>query len=159
MLSDDEALAVVLGLIAGRRLGVIAASSAVEGALAKLDRVLPTALRERVRATQETVELGLRRAAGSQPFDAGLLLTLGGAALDRWLTAARERVPPTIGTLAQRADGVLLRFGADNLGWAVRYLVGLDCPFTVREPRGLRDSMRELAAQLAAAADEPVAGR
>ncbi|OLB81634.1 MAG: hypothetical protein AUI14_02595 [Actinobacteria bacterium 13_2_20CM_2_71_6] len=82
MLTDDEALAVVLGLIAGRRLGVIAATAAVEGALAKLDRVLPNALRERVRATQATVELGLRRAAGGQPFDAALLLTLGAAAHD-----------------------------------------------------------------------------
>src|SRR5439155_5185905 len=59
MLTDDEALAVVLGLLAGRRLGLVAATAAVEGALAKLDRVLPDALRERVRATHQTVAMGL----------------------------------------------------------------------------------------------------
>src|SRR5437879_4715764 len=41
MFSDQEALAVVLGLLAARRLGLAVAGPAVEGALAKIERVLP----------------------------------------------------------------------------------------------------------------------
>jgi predicted DNA-binding transcriptional regulator YafY len=249
MLTDDEALAVVLGLLAGRRLGVIAATSAAEGALAKLDRVLPDALRGRVRAAQQAVELSLSRAAVGQRVDAGLLLVLGGATHDRrgvrisyrarggqateraldpygvvfeagrwylvgwdhlrqaertfrldrvqdvrvtdrtfsrpedfdtvarvqrsiatapwpWTVeallalapaAARERVAPTIGTLEERPDGVLVRFGADDLDWAARYLVGLECRFAVRGPPELRERLRDLSAAIAATAEPPPA--
>jgi len=84
MFTDDEALALVLGLLAGRRLGLVTASAAVEGALAKLDRVLPLALREQVHATQETVGLGLvSGVVTSEHVDAGALLTLSAAAHDR----------------------------------------------------------------------------
>jgi predicted DNA-binding transcriptional regulator YafY len=248
MLTDDEALAVVLGLLAGRRLGLVAASSAVEGALAKLDRVLPDSLRQRVQATQESVALGLAAGfAAAERFDTGDLLTLGAAAHDcrqvrlsyrawsgqvtertvepygvvfqsgrwyltgwdhlrravrtfrldrvqavratdrtfrrpdgfdpvthvqqsiaaapwRWsvealldlpLAQARKRVSPTVGTLEQRPDGVLLRLGADDLEWAARYLVGLECRFTVRAPAQLRETLGALARELAAAAVAP----
>ncbi len=59
MLTEDEALAVTLGLLAAQRLGLAGAVPAVEGALAKIERVLPVALRERVQAVQETVALDL----------------------------------------------------------------------------------------------------
>jgi predicted DNA-binding transcriptional regulator YafY len=49
MFSEDEALAVVLGLLAARRLGLAVAAPAAEGALAKIERVLPANLRERLR--------------------------------------------------------------------------------------------------------------
>ena len=62
MFTEDEALAVVLGLLAARHLGLAAAAPAVEGALAKVDRVLPAALRERVGAVGETLVLDLRPA-------------------------------------------------------------------------------------------------
>jgi predicted DNA-binding transcriptional regulator YafY len=55
MFTEDEALALTLGLLAARRLGLTAAAPAVEGALAKVERVLPLALRERVQAVQETL--------------------------------------------------------------------------------------------------------
>jgi predicted DNA-binding transcriptional regulator YafY len=55
MFTDDEALALALGLLSARRLGLSGAAPAVEGALAKLERVMPEALRERVRAFEETV--------------------------------------------------------------------------------------------------------
>src|SRR2546430_6778216 len=55
MFSEDEALALVLGLLAARRLGLTLAAPATEGALAKVERVLPLALRERVRAVEETL--------------------------------------------------------------------------------------------------------
>jgi predicted DNA-binding transcriptional regulator YafY len=57
MLTEDEALALTLGLLVARRLGIAMAAPAVEGALAKIDRVLPEALRERVQAVQETLVL------------------------------------------------------------------------------------------------------
>lgn len=61
MLTEDEALAVTLGLLAAQRLGLGlgGAAPAGEGALAKIERVLPLGLRERVRAVQETVALDL----------------------------------------------------------------------------------------------------
>jgi predicted DNA-binding transcriptional regulator YafY len=57
MFTEDEALAITLGLLATRKLGLTAAAPAVEGALAKIERVLPLALRERVQAVQETLIL------------------------------------------------------------------------------------------------------
>src|SRR6266852_223212 len=53
MFTEDEALAMTLGLLAARRLGLAVAAPAIEGALAKVDRVLPATLRERVQAVQE----------------------------------------------------------------------------------------------------------
>ena len=55
MLSDDEAVVVVLGLIAARRQGLATESGHVEGALAKLHRVLPDLLRRRVEALEATL--------------------------------------------------------------------------------------------------------
>src|SRR5216684_8196197 len=57
MFTEDEALALTLGLLAARKLGLTAAAPAVEGALAKIERVLPLALRKRVQAVQETLIL------------------------------------------------------------------------------------------------------
>src|SRR3984957_15448132 len=49
MLSDDEALAVLLGLVAGRRAGLLtAAGTASETAAAKIRRVLPERLARRL---------------------------------------------------------------------------------------------------------------
>jgi predicted DNA-binding transcriptional regulator YafY len=55
MFTEDEALALTLSLLAARQLGLGVAAPAVEGALAKVERVLPPRLRERVRAVQETL--------------------------------------------------------------------------------------------------------
>lgn len=52
MLSDDEAVVVVLGLVAARRQGLDSDSGSVEGALAKIHRVLPDPLRRRVEALE-----------------------------------------------------------------------------------------------------------
>lgn len=59
MFTDDEALAVVLGLLAARRLGLTASAPDTEGALAKIERVLPDALREQVQAVQSALSLDL----------------------------------------------------------------------------------------------------
>jgi predicted DNA-binding transcriptional regulator YafY len=52
MLSDDEAVVVVLGLIAARRQGLDSDSGSVDGALTKIHRVLPDPLRRRVEALE-----------------------------------------------------------------------------------------------------------
>jgi predicted DNA-binding transcriptional regulator YafY len=55
MFTDEEALALALGLLSARRLGLSGAAPAVEGARAKLERVMPEGLRERVRTFEEVV--------------------------------------------------------------------------------------------------------
>src|SRR5215211_2577498 len=53
MFTAEEALGLALGLLAARHLGLAGVAPAVEGALAKLERVMPEALRGRVRALQK----------------------------------------------------------------------------------------------------------
>src|SRR5215204_6806246 len=55
MFTDEEALALALGLLSARRLGLSGIAPAVEGARAKLERVMPEELRERVRTFEEVV--------------------------------------------------------------------------------------------------------
>jgi predicted DNA-binding transcriptional regulator YafY len=52
LFTNDEAVAVALGLLLTEKLGLHAAAPAVEGALAKLERVLPTPVRREVQALQ-----------------------------------------------------------------------------------------------------------
>src|SRR2546430_539200 len=54
LFTEEEALAVTLGLLAAHKLGLAVAAPAVEGALAKGGRALPTAFRGRVHAADET---------------------------------------------------------------------------------------------------------
>lgn len=245
MFTEEEALALTLGLLTARRLGLAAAAPAVEGALAKLDRVLPAALREQVQAVQETLALNLAppeaapegatvlafslaarqgrrlwlryRSATAETerevdpyglvYHAGRWYTAGWChlradlrvfRLDRVLAVeareatfarpadfdclayvlqtlatqpgtwvaevvlrlapeeARRRVSPSVATLEETADGVLLRCHADNLDWLAHYLVGLECPFLVRHPPELRATLRRLAAEIAGVADDDV---
>jgi predicted DNA-binding transcriptional regulator YafY len=55
MFTDEEALALTLGLLAARKMGLILSAPAVEGALAKIERVLPVRLQEQVRAVQDAL--------------------------------------------------------------------------------------------------------
>jgi predicted DNA-binding transcriptional regulator YafY len=75
MLSDDEAVAVTLALRSARELGFVMAAPAIETAGAKIRRVLPTPLRMRVQALEETLALSGRGAAGEGP-QGGVLLEL-----------------------------------------------------------------------------------
>jgi predicted DNA-binding transcriptional regulator YafY len=56
MLTDDEAVAVALGVQAAGRLGLSGSAEAVEGALVKIHRVLPDGLRRRVEALEATLD-------------------------------------------------------------------------------------------------------
>ncbi|GAB2959758.1 YafY family transcriptional regulator [Amycolatopsis acidiphila] len=78
VLSNDEALAVVLGLLAGERLGMNPAAPAGAGALAKIERVLPDALREPLAAMRDTLGFTAHTVTGRAP-EAGVLLALAQA--------------------------------------------------------------------------------
>ena len=66
MLSEDEAAVVVLGLAAARRLGLGEAADA-DGALAKIERVLPVALRRRVEALGDALGFTAAPVSGQPP--------------------------------------------------------------------------------------------
>lgn len=119
MLSDEEALAVLLGLVAGRRSGLITTSvAAVESAVAKVRRVLPEALGSRLDAV-----LGAGFTAPARPAlttDAEVLLTVA--------EAVRARRSVTLAYLAGHggaSERVVHPYGvvAHSGRW---YLTGLD---------------------------------
>lgn len=62
MFNDDEALAITLGLLVTRRMGLGLYPHGIEGALAKVEQVMPDALRARVRAVQDTLVMDQRAA-------------------------------------------------------------------------------------------------
>ncbi|AOP47633.1 helix-turn-helix transcriptional regulator [Streptomyces lydicus] len=79
MLSDDEALAVLLGLAAGRRTGLTTAErTAGETAAAKIRRVLPKHLAHRLDTLLESLAFTDQPGESAAP-DAGVLLTLADA--------------------------------------------------------------------------------
>lgn len=61
MFTEDEALALSVGLLASRGLGLKNLAPAVASAMAKLERVMPAKLKRRVRAIDETVVLDHER--------------------------------------------------------------------------------------------------
>ncbi|MCF3147767.1 helix-turn-helix transcriptional regulator [Streptomyces platensis] len=83
MLSDDEALAVLLGLIAGRRSGLRTTErTASETATAKIRRVLPKHLARRLDTLLESLAFTDQPGEFAAP-DAGVLLTLADAVRHR----------------------------------------------------------------------------
>jgi predicted DNA-binding transcriptional regulator YafY len=247
MLSDDEAVVVVLGLVAARRLGLDTEDAAAGGALAKIHRVLPTRLRGRVEALEAALDFTATPAgAGPVPGETVLLLadairrrkrvrmryrSFSGAVSDRelsphglvvnegrWYLAAHdhgrdelrtfrvdrmsgavegeeaalapaadfdavayvsgslasvpwawevevaldlpladaaERIPATLGRLAEEDGETILRMRVESLNWMATVLAGLGCAFTIRKPAELAESVRGLAARLSASARAP----
>ncbi|MFF4017238.1 helix-turn-helix transcriptional regulator [Streptomyces sp. NPDC001843] len=83
MLSDDEALAVLLGLVAGRRAGLMAAGhTASETASAKIRRVLPKHVAHRLDTLLEALTFTDQPGDFDTP-DAGVLLTMADAVRHR----------------------------------------------------------------------------
>ena len=78
MLTDDEAVVVALGTLAAGRLGLSGSAESVDGALAKIHRVLPDGLRRRVEALEETLDFTRAREA-PRPSAATLVLLLADA--------------------------------------------------------------------------------
>ncbi|NKY96154.1 helix-turn-helix transcriptional regulator [Nocardiopsis alborubida] len=82
MLSDDEALAVLLGLVAGRRAGLTTQHTANETASAKIRRVLPKHIAHRLDTLLESLAFTEQPGEPDAP-DAGVLLTLADAVRHR----------------------------------------------------------------------------
>lgn len=79
VLTDNEAVAVVLGLVAADRLGLATEAPATGVALAKIHRLLPARVAARLAAVQEVLGFALpRREAAARPASVPLL-TLGAA--------------------------------------------------------------------------------
>ncbi|GAA2628762.1 helix-turn-helix transcriptional regulator [Streptomyces axinellae] len=119
MLTDDEALAVLLGLLAGRRAGLVTTSVAAgESATAKLRRVLPRRLGQRLDALLETT--GFTGAPGPRPpsADAGPSAGRGagsgtgagaGTGTDRGAGAGGAPSTPEAEVLLELAEAARLR--------------------------------------------------
>src|SRR5919108_3448877 len=74
MFNEEEALALILGLILSRRAGLTDSAPAIEGALAKIDRVLPDRLRGRVQALQGALAFTPLRESAMSSNPAALLM-------------------------------------------------------------------------------------
>jgi predicted DNA-binding transcriptional regulator YafY len=127
MLTDDEAVAVLLGLIGTRRAALDPdAVAAAESAAAKVRRVLPRALTARLAALAAATSFG-DDGRSSAPPEARTLLTVAGAAVRRQPLAIRyadrngrttERVLQPYGVVALR--GRWYATGLDSHSGAVR---------------------------------------
>lgn len=123
MLTNEEALAVLLGLAAGRRSRLFGTSAmAGESAAAKLRRVLPEAVRQRLDALLDTmaVTAPIPNFAGTADVETELLLSLA--------EAAKYRHPVAIGytdRAGRRSDRVVHPYGvvAHSGRW---YVTGAD---------------------------------
>ena len=89
MLTDDEAAAVVIGLLAAERLGQPVAG--ISTALAKIQRVLPAALSERVAALRQTLDFTQYQRKPAVAADTGTVLTLAQAASQHQRVRLRYR--------------------------------------------------------------------
>ena len=89
MLTDDEAAAVVIGLLAAERLGQPVAG--ISTALAKIQRVLPAALSERVAALRQTLGFTPYQRKPAVAADTGTVLTLAQAASQHQRVRLRYR--------------------------------------------------------------------
>lgn len=127
MFTEEEALGLALGLLAARSLGLSGVAPAVEGALAKLERVMPGPLSDRVRALQETVSIAVARPATGAPASSEALLTLAAAVGEGrrvWLryrsewSGETERVVDPYGVVHR--EGYWYAVGYDHLRGSLR---------------------------------------
>lgn len=121
MFNDDEALALAVGLLAARGLGLAEGAPAVASAQAKLERVMPASLKRRVRAVDETVALDLPRGAGdAPPGQDAALVALSTAAQERRRVRLAYAAPHTAEATSREFDpyGLAYRRGLwYAVGW------------------------------------------
>ena len=72
MFTNEEALALTVGLISARRFNLADTDRAIESAFAKLERVMPLDLKSRVRALTETITLNQSTTFSPAPSEAVL---------------------------------------------------------------------------------------
>jgi predicted DNA-binding transcriptional regulator YafY len=83
MFTNEEALALTVGLISARRLNLADTDRAIESALAKLERVMPLELKSRVRALTETITLDRNPPSSASPSDTVLTAMSSAAQLQK----------------------------------------------------------------------------
>lgn len=83
MFTNEEALALTVGLISARHLNLADTDRAVESAFAKLERVMPLDLKSRVRALTETITLDPNRPSSAPPSEVVLSSMSSAAQLRR----------------------------------------------------------------------------
>lgn len=110
MFNDEETLAIALGLLTARQLGLESYAPAIAGVEAKLERVMPDKLKRQVRAVRDTTRVILPR--GEPSLDDNALLTLTRAAEDSRQVAFRYHSPEQ-GMMARTIDpyGAVFRHG------------------------------------------------
>ncbi|QBB69072.1 YafY family transcriptional regulator [Pseudolysobacter antarcticus] len=116
MFNNDEALALSVGLLAARSMGLANGIAAIESAQAKLERVMPSRVKAQPRALSATVSLDL--ALGVPIGDGNTLAILSGAAHARHRVHMRYLTPQNI---ASARD-----FDAYGLAWRAGrwYVIG-----------------------------------
>lgn len=125
MFTDEEALGLALGLLAARTLGLSGVAPAIEGALAKLERVIPEALGERVRMLEETVTTAATSPAARASGEA--VATLAAAVRDgrrvrlHYRSGLHEETEREVDPYAViRREGYWYAVGYDHLREAMR---------------------------------------
>lgn len=121
MFTEDEALALTLGLLAAKQMGIAMTTPSVEGALAKIERVLPEAVRERVQAVQETLVLNIASSefARSAP-GSSVILTFSTATQQEKRVWMRYRAASQAGDTERAVDPYGLIFQA-GLWYTIGY--------------------------------------
>jgi predicted DNA-binding transcriptional regulator YafY len=117
MFTEDETLAVSLGLVAARSMGITDLAPAAETAQAKLERVMPEPLKRRVRAGSQRIAVDVGNGASSPAND---------AALSRLIPATLER--QRVHVCYRTAEGAISERDFDPYGIVLRdrrwYVVG-----------------------------------
>ncbi|MFE7623762.1 helix-turn-helix transcriptional regulator [Streptomyces sp. NPDC057509] len=157
MLGDDEALAVLLGLVAARRAGLTTAQhTANETATAKIRRVLPKHIARRLDALLESLSFTEQPGEPDTP-DAGVLLTLADAVRHRRPVSIRytdregrqtERILHAYGIVAHAGrwyvTGKDARIGEDRTFRLDRIADARTQPGSFEEPAGPGPAQRVL---------------
>lgn len=116
MFTDEEALAISLGTLAARELGIAQATPAINSVEAKLERVMPDNLKRRVRSVRDTTKLMLPPSATLPDDRAIITLT---RAIQAELRVGFAYQPPQQEAIAREVDPYGLTFW--NAHW---YLSG-----------------------------------
>ncbi|MDQ2075751.1 YafY family protein [Marinimicrobium sp. ABcell2] len=107
MFTDEEAQAIVLGLLAARELGVAQATPAIDSVEAKLERVMPENLKRRAQSLRDTTKFMLPRT--DAPQDDRALVTLT-RAIEAEQTVGFVYQPPEQKAIERHVDPYGLTF-------------------------------------------------
>jgi predicted DNA-binding transcriptional regulator YafY len=90
MFTNDEAVALSVGMVAARGLGLAEAAPAVESVQAKLARVMPDSLKRHVGAIADTVKVDLLPSTSTPESNAALIALTGAAQAEQRVSMSYE---------------------------------------------------------------------